>query len=45
MPEVESEPNTGNAAPQVSSEVLVQRNILEQERQRYSAMEAPDGGA
>jgi len=40
MPEVESETNTGNAAPQVSSEVLVQRNILEQERQRYSKLQA-----
>jgi predicted PurR-regulated permease PerM len=40
MPEVESEPNTGTAAPQVSSEVLVQRNILEQERQRYSKLQA-----
>ena len=40
MPEVESEPKTGTAAPQVSSEVLVQRNILEQERQRYSKLQA-----
>ena len=40
MPEVESEQNTGTVAPQVSSEVLVQRNILEQERQRYSKLQA-----
>jgi len=38
MPEVESKHNP--ATPPVPSEVLVQRNILEQERQRYSKLQA-----
>jgi predicted PurR-regulated permease PerM len=40
MPEVESKQNPGAVTSQISSELLVQRNILEQERQRYSKLQA-----
>jgi predicted PurR-regulated permease PerM len=39
MPEVESQQKPGTATPPVSTEHLVQRNILEQERQRYSKLQ------
>jgi predicted PurR-regulated permease PerM len=40
MPEVESQQIQGAATPAISAEVLVQRNLLEQERQRYSKLQA-----
>lgn len=40
MPEVESQSQPGTATPQVSTELAVQRNIMEQERQRYSKLQA-----